>query len=121
MGCRLVVIINYVKYSATYDIIPVGLLWRSMSYITKNIVLVFCNCKVYLKFHVDLVIEKTHQNPFTDGIAVFFFLLMVGTYTLNRSYKWPPYIFNASSESKHQTYKIHNSVNQPLLCRDSAS
>ena len=36
MGLRPVVIINYVKYSATYDIIAVALLWRWMSYITKK-------------------------------------------------------------------------------------
>ena len=36
MGRRPVVIINYVKYSATYDIAAVALLWRWMSYITKK-------------------------------------------------------------------------------------
>ena len=73
MGRGPVVIINYVKYLATYDIVAVALLWRWMSYIhvTKNIVFVFCNCKVYSKFHADCVIELTPQNPFTDDIAVF--------------------------------------------------
>ena len=33
-------------------------------------------------------------------------------------FKWPPYIFNASSESKNRSYRIHNFVNKSLrLCK----
>ena len=31
--------------------------------------------------------------------------------TLNKTYMWPPNIFNASSENKNRYYKIYNSIN----------
>ena len=49
-------------------------------------------------------------------------MLWVSTYiasTLNRSYKWPPFIFYTSSESQNQSCKIYGSINKQRLCRDS--
>ena len=39
-------------------------------------------------------------------------------YTLNRSYKWPPFILQASCESKNRSCKIYGSINKLRLCQD---
>ena len=38
--------------------------------------------------------------------------------TLNQSYKWPPFIFRASSESKNCSCKMYGSINKPMLCQE---
>ena len=62
------------------------------------------------------------------GISRFHCSLMVMSlgvplmvYILNQSYKWPPFIFQASSESKNQSCKIYGSINKLRLCQDSGS
>ena len=41
-------------------------------------------------------------------------------HTLGKISNWSPYIFCASFESKFRLNKIHASLNQPRLYRDSA-
>ena len=59
MGRRPVVIINYVKYSATYDIVPVGLLWRWMLY-NKKISFSFFAIVKYTRNSVQTVSLNKH-------------------------------------------------------------
>ena len=77
MGRRPVVIINYVKYSATYDIVAVALLWRWMSYITKKYRIV-----KYTRNSMHTVSLNKHLKTRLPMTLLFLFLLMVhvGTY-----------------------------------------
>ena len=59
---------------------------------------------------------KVHGNRSTGSEGEDFL-----PYTLNRSYKWPPFIFQASSESKNRSCNIYGSINELRLCQDSGS
>ena len=56
--------------------------------------------------YINLHLKALYKNLYF--FQKFLTLLILGfvlIHTLNRSYKWSPYIFNASSESKNRSYK----------------